>query len=415
MYAARQVPNTAVRSLRYMARFRCLAGDCEATCCGGWGIAVEPSAHRRLKVLAQGDPALDELVERGIELTPNGPDYARLRFLPSGGCSMLDAEGLCSIHARFGSEALFDVCATYPRYASEIDGQLELAGTLSCPEVARLALLADDAFEITAIDTEAPRKLRNRFDTKRPYFRPFRLVRAAMLQLLARPGNTLREKLFALLWLGDQLRPVLYSGCDNVRDADVKALFDALPSVVGSLAASFHALDIDGSLPLLILHSALRPGSNASHEPRFDAIVREVWGAYGLSDTDAPSEAGLPAVWERYVDRCTSVPDWAQARLELCLTRYAQNHLLTTPYMLSENLFEYVYDLVVRLATLRFLLQTKLADFSGDAAELDRQIVLVTFTFSRAVEHADLPRRLQGMLAAQGLGSLAHAVCFLAV
>ena len=145
-----------------MTRFRCLAGDCEATCCGGWGIAVEPSANRRLKLLAKGDLALGQLLERGIELTPDGPDHARLRFLPSGDCSMLDDAGLCSIQAKFGHAALFDVCAAYPRYANEVDGELELFGTLSCPEVARLALLADDGFDVVTVELdEPPRKLRN--------------------------------------------------------------------------------------------------------------------------------------------------------------------------------------------------------------------------------------------------------------
>jgi hypothetical protein len=91
------------------------------------------------------------------------------------------------------------------------------------------------------------------------------------------------------------------------------------------------------------------------------------------------------------------------------------NHVLTTPYMLSESFFVHVYDLVVRVACLRFLLSTKLSAFAGSAAELDRAIVEVTFAFARAVEHGDLPSRLQETLARQGLGSIAHATCFLSI
>jgi lysine-N-methylase len=123
-----------------MMRFRCLAGDCEATCCGGGIIPVQESNHRRLKVLAQGDAAATELLESGIQLTPEGPAFAKIRFSASGECSMRDAAGLCKVHARFGHEALFEVCATYPRYASEVDEDVELFGTLACPEVSRLGL-----------------------------------------------------------------------------------------------------------------------------------------------------------------------------------------------------------------------------------------------------------------------------------
>lgn len=408
---------------RYMKRFRCLAGDCEATCCGGWGIAVEPSEHRHLKVLAEGDAALGELIERGIELTPDGPDYARLRFLPTGACSMHDAAGLCSIHAKFGHAALFGTCATYPRYANEVDGELELFGTLSCPEVARLALLSDDGFEQEALELEElPRKLRNRFDTRRPYFRPFKLVRSALLKLLAEPGYGLSEKLFVLLWVSDKLRPVLYSGCSAVPEAQLSGIFNALgeAQVLGSLASSFRSLELDGPLPLLVLHAALQPSAGPEHgaqTQRFDAILREVWSVLGLSAGagDSQSEAKLNAVWQRYAALRATVAPNARARVEACLVRYATNHVLTTPYMLAESLFEYAYDLVVRIASLRFLLYTRLGGKTPAPAELDRAIVEVIFTFARTVEHGDLPRRLQETLARQGLDGLAHAAVFLSV
>jgi lysine-N-methylase len=416
------VVKTVLAAARYMTRFRCRAGDCEATCCGGWGIAVEPAAHRRLKVLSAGNPQLSALVEDGIELTPQGPDYARLKFLPSGECSMLDEQGLCAIHAQLGHEALFDVCAAYPRYASEVDGERELFGTLSCPEVARLALLADDAFELTELESdEAPRKLRNRFTTERPYFRPYRLVRDAVLQLLARPMVPLSEKLFVLLWLSDRLRPVLHSGCTAVPEKDLRAAFSALSDagVLEALGATFGTLSLDGPLPLMILHATLRPSGDAggSQSRHFDAIVREVWDAYGLS-TDGerdPIETELGGVWRRYAELRSALADPTRERIETCITRYAMNHVLTTPYMLSESLFVYSYDLVVRVACLRFLLHTRLASFTGSAAQLDASIVEVVFAFGRAVEHADLPGRLQALLARQGLAGLAHAACFLAV
>jgi lysine-N-methylase len=416
------VVKTVLTAARYMTRFRCLAGDCEATCCGGWGIAVEPAAHRRLKVLAEGNAALGELLERGIQRTPEGPDHARLKFLPTGECSMLDDAGLCGIQTSFGHEALFDVCATYPRYASAVDGELELLGTLSCPEVARLALLADDAFELAPFELEeAPRKLRNRFSTERPYFRPYQLVRAALLQLLARSGCTLSEKLFVLLWLSDKLRPVLHSGCSAVPEADLRSAFAALSEarVLDALTATFRSLALGGSLPLMILHAALRPAHNArgSQTAHFDAVVREAWRAYGISSSlsDEPNEVELDAVWKQYGELRSGMALATQERVETCLTRYAMNHVLTTPYMLSDSLFEYVYDLVVRVACLRFLLNTRLSTFEGAPGELDQNIVAVVFAFARAIEHADLPGRLQTMLARQGLAGLAHAACFLAI
>jgi hypothetical protein len=77
-----------------------------------------------------------------------------------------------------------------------------LLGTLSRSEVARLALLSDDGFEQESIElAEAPRKLRNRFGTERPYCQAYRLVRTALVRLLSEHELSLPEKLFVALWL----------------------------------------------------------------------------------------------------------------------------------------------------------------------------------------------------------------------
>jgi lysine-N-methylase len=405
---------------RYVTRFRCLAGDCEATCCAGLGITLEASEHRRLKVLAAGDPAREAILERAVQLTPNGPHYAQLRTTDGGGCPALDETGLCRIHAQFGHDALFDVCATYPRYANDVDGELEVFGALSCPEMVRLALLSEDGFELEPLQLEAPRKLRNRFETKHPYFRPFRRVQSAVLKLLSEPGYTLSQKLFVLLWAGDKLRPVLHARSSNVPEAGVVAVFDALgeSAVLGALASSYASLPLDGRLALRVLHSALRPATApqpSANTGRFESLVAQTWQALALPVDADPNDSELASAWARLDGLRSAQPPEVSERLTACLTRYVANHALTTPYMLYESFFDYAYDLVVRVASLRLLLFTHSAVVQATPTELDGIIVATTFTFARAVDHTDLPRRLQAALAQQGLDSLAHCVAFLAV
>jgi lysine-N-methylase len=417
------VPTTVVMSARYMTRFRCLAGDCEATCCGGGQIPVQESTHRRLTVLAAGDSEALALVESGIELTPGGPAFGKIRFLESGECTLRDEQGLCRVHKRFGHEALFEVCATYPRYASEVDDGLELFGTLACPEVSRLALLADDGFELAHLTLdEAPRVFRNRFRTDKPYFKPFKAVRGALVQLICEPSYALGEKLFVMLWMGDKLRPVLHAGAGEVSAAELDKALRALsdPQVLGALSASYRGLALDAALPTSVIVSLLVPPvepRRGAQTEQFDAIWREMRDRYGeaLAPGRSLSESDAAGVWARYRALRTGLPSWVRQRVDTCLTRYAMNHLLTTPYMLSANLFEYVYDLVVRVASLDFLLSSRLSAFTGAADELDRRIVEVVFSFVRTVEHADLPNELRKLLDQQGLNGLAHAVCFLAL
>jgi lysine-N-methylase len=427
--ASSQLPAPQLLTARYMTRFRCLAGDCEATCCGGGAVPVERSTHRRLTLLAETDVEAQQLLANGIELTPEGPEFGQLRFTASGDCSMLDGAGLCRIQSKFGHAALFEVCATYPRYVNQIDSDvedtapsLELFGSLSCPEVARLALLSDDGFEQEAVPVgEAPRKLRNRFDTRKPYFQPYRMVRAALTKLLTEPGFGLEEKLFALLWLADQLRPVLFAGCTKAPSAELKTVLDALsgPGVLPSLGANFRSLRIDAELPLAVIWQALppaeiRPGAQTE---RFDRILREVWVEYGRTQGSGASlsEADLRDLVAHYATVRAAVPGPARQRLDLLLSRYAVNHVLTTPYMLSSNLFVYAYELVVRIAMLRFLLCTRLSLFEGTAAELDARVVEVTYATVRGVDHAGILAQVQRQLEAGGMSGLPHALCFLAI
>jgi lysine-N-methylase len=406
-----------------MTRFRCLAGDCEATCCGGGIIPVQESNHRRLTVLAQGDPAAVELLEQGIERTPGGPDFGHIRFTEAGECTMRDSAGLCKVHARFGHEALFEVCATYPRYASEVDDDVELFGTLSCPEVSRLALLADDAFELAHLTLEEPpRILRNRFRTDQPYYRPFKPIRAALVRLISEPGYSLPAKLFVMLWMADKLKGLLHRGCAEVSPTELDKALGALaePDVLDSLAASFGALTLDGNLAFSVIVAALRPPPEARRGAQtegFDAVWRDVVACYGpaVAPGAAASEVELREAWAHHAAVRAAVPAASDARIDLCLARYAVNHVLTTPYMLSASLFEFAYDLVMRVACLRFLLTTELSGVELPPAEQDLRIVRVTYSFVRTVEHSNLPAELRKLLHDQGLDGLAHAVCFLAL
>src|SRR5688572_16585522 len=299
-----------------MTGFRCLGGACEDTCCAGWTVPVDEPTHRRLRVLAETEPLLKQLVDEGIELTPGAASFGRLKFAASGYCSMLDDQGLCTVHARLGPDALAEVCSTYPRYYNAVNGELELFGTLSCPEVARLCLLSDDGFALDRLaDQEAPRKLRNQFETNEPYYQPYMMLRAAFIELLTSSDYELSDKLFVLLWMSSKLAEFVHTRAQVMPVDDlslaVKSMLAA--SAVRELSQSYRGLELDGSLALSIVTSLLG-------EP-------------------AASDAAL--AWRDYVAMGSRVPAPVRARIDTSLTRYVINHLHTTPYMLSENLLSY--------------------------------------------------------------------------
>lgn len=386
-----RMPQDVARSARYMAKFRCLGGECEDTCCQNWTVPIDEPTHRRLKLLASTQPLAQQMLATGVELTPGGPHYGKLVFSDSGRCGMLDDAGLCGVHAQLGPDALFDTCMVYPRYYNEVDGELELFGTLSCPEVARLCLLGDDSLALEQLEGQpAPRKLRNQLSTASAAFKPFTLVRGALVELLSLPDFTFEEKLFALLWVCDQLSPLLHSKTKPVPLADLATTLKTMlePAVVRGVANSYLALTLDGALALSVI-DAVMSRENPSHD--------------------------VPARFARYAEQRGRVSEGARARIELATTRFAINHLYTTPYMMAESLFAFARDLVWRVAVLRSELTTRLASFTGDQAAIDREIVEVTYRFARRVEHSELLPELGRLLQAQRLSTFAHTIGFLRV
>lgn len=63
---------------------------------------------------------------------------------PEFNCPFLTPERLCGIQLKHGSEYLSEVCVSYPRTSRRIDGLIEKALYLSCPEAARVVLLNPD-------------------------------------------------------------------------------------------------------------------------------------------------------------------------------------------------------------------------------------------------------------------------------
>lgn len=120
-------------TFRYLERFRCIAERCEDTCCRGLLIPLSP---RDVAELARHGVA-----EKAIDREQFGA--AVLRKDPSGACVLLSDQGRCGLQERVGHDALPTACADFPR----VHVGKGRVGTLACPEIARLALLAEDAMD----------------------------------------------------------------------------------------------------------------------------------------------------------------------------------------------------------------------------------------------------------------------------
>ena len=129
---------TAALKPRYLEDFQCTGPACPDNCCNRFTVLVDP------KTLEKYETEAPELLDFVTEKEGIGKVLA---FDKETGCCPKMEEGSCTIHAERGSDFLTDVCHLYPRITRKLGEEIVMSGTVSCPEIARLALFAEDAFD----------------------------------------------------------------------------------------------------------------------------------------------------------------------------------------------------------------------------------------------------------------------------
>lgn len=338
-------------ALRYMTRFRCIAERCEDTCCAGLDVPVTDERLRILRELTAGTPTAEE-VRRFVR-----PGEGGLSFLQRGAggcCGFLDGEGLCSLQRRHGEAALADICVTFPRVRSRWGERREVAGTLACPEVARLCLLAEDAMErVPAPDMEVARPERvGRIPEEALGLAE--TLRDAAVRLLGRREFPLASR---LVFLGRMAALVdsLLGEEEAVGEwgalAEALARFEA-PEVLEGMHRDFAALRPSGAMAAGLFASVLRSRLGAAGA-RFGALMGGVFASYG-----APVEGAFDAeaAWRTYAERRARLEALHGARVERYFHHACVNHWMRFPVTDAAALPGYVLLLTLRMAMLRFVL-----------------------------------------------------------
>ena len=116
----------------YFKQFKCIASECEDTCCAGWEIVVDDETHECYKAVRGkfGDRLKNEIVQ--------DEDGDNIFVLKGNRCAFLDDKDMCDIYKELGEEYLCYTCREYPRFTEEFGNIREVGLSLSCPEAARI-------------------------------------------------------------------------------------------------------------------------------------------------------------------------------------------------------------------------------------------------------------------------------------
>ncbi len=398
---------------RFAGRFACIGGACEDSCCTHhWRIDLSRDDYGRLKAALNGSPAERERFERGCARTPGAGRGARtwatLQRTEDGACAFLAPDRTCSVQSAHGAAALPGVCATYPRLVTRIGDRLALTATLSCPEAARLCLLAEDGCALEPADTRSLERLLVRRHVpeggRDPVVRAYVSVRDAFLDLMGRGDYPVRSRLVFALHLAERL-DARRAGGRPAAGASVEAVIRqaVAPATLDRLHRECRAVSAPGPGPLDLVRQILSVTLHRQHASRFASLVHDATapfvdrgGATAEPDGGRTAVVSGPALGAAYLAARRAWEGAFADRIERYLANYALNLWLQEPFTTSPDLAAHVLGHLARVATVRFLLflhPTLRALERPSAADprcgeaLDRAAVEVVYRFSRAVEH----------------------------
>ncbi|GMT98230.1 hypothetical protein KH5H1_23490 [Corallococcus caeni] len=343
---------------RYMARFRCIAEACEDTCCAGLTVPISESRWSLLRQKVAGSP--DEArVAALISPNPEGATGQQAGILgkrADGHCAFLDEAKLCSLQRRYGEAVLPDGCSVFPRVLTRWGAQVEMAGSLACPETARLCLLAEDALVREPVPEEQalrPQVARQVAAGDDAWTAHADTVREAMLRLLARREVPFAARLFALgrmaLGLGDFYFPGTTDDAAGERLTTLLREYES-GETLASLHAQLEALELPGGPWAGICGAVLRSREAAVSSPRFLSLMHAVRASYGGADT-SPDDA-----WRLHAARRSALESLHGERVHQYFLHHALNHVLRHPFTEAPSLLNAVFLLVLRASVVRWVL-----------------------------------------------------------
>ena len=129
----------------YFDRFRCVAAECEDTCCAGWAIMIDEESLEKYKNM---EGAFGNRLRNSIDWENGSFCQYEKR------CAFLNEDNLCDLHIEAGEHMLCNTCKDYPRHMEEYEGLREGSLSLSCIEAAKIILGCQEPVQFIHFEDE---------------------------------------------------------------------------------------------------------------------------------------------------------------------------------------------------------------------------------------------------------------------
>jgi len=442
--------------MTYMSRFSCIGPDCESTCCHGWTIFLTKPEFRALKKTLGGSKEGARRFRRSVKrfegtgsIRPSSQLFAIINMNEeTRDCGFLNEDRWCSLHSEFGEQSLGNVCALFPRLQSSFGARTELAGSIGCPETARMVLLTEDGCDITEVPE--PMTFERRYligaipkAETRPYFTHIDTVRGVFGHVLHATDHPLSVRWLVMAMFGQRTAPHFHrAGTDPTATESLVTHGEAClnPEDMTEAARFLEGVEISESVSARLLVLLLSTTATGTQFERFRTLARTIMNEYlkrsGQTTLEA-EQAELRIQPEPALAAFRELRDW-QSRflgehIEAVLTRFSHYYSFSQWHTKTPNLLVYVQRMLIEVTLFRFLvaghpLLTGAMDAlrgpdgalpeTLDAGQLealretwDTAMIEVWHLLARNLEHAPQTlSELEAALAEQGLQSLGLVV-----
>ena len=392
-----------------MEAFQCLAERCPDTCCRDWAVPVDRADLDRLKAAMASTPEGRERLVRLVVIgsrAPGSETAARLQLDEGGGCPMLQPDQRCGVHASLGEQALTTACSIFPRTALATPRGVEVGGSLGCPEVARLTLLATDPTMIApARRPMLPRPYVGKTvatDDADAYARHFLDVRQTLLDCLRLP-LALGPRLVVAADFAARVGEFFRAGTPDMDGARRPFAERRLRTERDATLAEPLHRDLERDLRALTYPTAAAAGVAGTvarfllerrrlpHSRRFAALLEGT-----LDFAGGPSGLEAETLWATYVERRALLQARAGRTSDAVFGNYARHFVMRNPYTDAPTLLDHLHRLAVHLAAVRLLtvLHPDVAarlnappEPPRDAAAVERAAIETVQIFTKAISH----------------------------
>lgn len=369
----------------YYESFKCIAGECEDTCCSGWKIIVDEDTYNKYQNIDDNNLKVffNNKVHR-LENSKNSSDYGIIENKENGDCAFLAENKLCNIYLTLGENHLCTTCRNHPRHYNYVDKVIEKSLSVSCPEACRKILFKENPIEffeneeyieeITIHDSLDTLASTNEFDK---YFGDIRIFTIKVLQTR---NLTIEQRLSVLALFFDEI--------NNNKEKNIK---DTIATYENNIECrkynDFVKIhldkdDVSKTQLLFILRTCNRLLNTISSPGYFNNFV------YIVKGLNLDGNLNYDILKSTYTYAQDNIYNSFMSSNQNVYENYLVNYVYKTLFPKTNmSLFDTYINLFLNFAILKFNI-IGLCSYYG--SEIDRaKLVYLVSNFTRMIEHSN--------------------------